>query len=160
VPDPAEVARLYAKAVESGDYDAVWSTVMTDRVFAIPATRLVEAHAAQSTAGTYLYVFEWASPAFGGKLGSCHALEVPFVFDNLAQPGVSVFAGANPPQALADQMHKAWAAFARTGDPNHAGLPTWPAYDGNRRSTMHFGPECRVEDDPRANIRQVWEGII
>ena len=45
-------------------------------------------------------------------------------------------------------MSAAWAAFARTGDPNHSGLPSWPAYDTTQRATMIFDTECEVVDNP------------
>jgi para-nitrobenzyl esterase len=56
-------------------------------------------------------------------------------------------------------MSEAWIAFARSGDPNHDGLPEWPAYDLDRRSTMIFDNQCRTEDDPYRQKRLAWEGI-
>lgn len=56
--------------------------------------------------------------------------------------------------ALAGKMADAWISFARTGNPNHAGLPEWPAYDPGKMQTMVFDDESRVEDDPDGAIRQ------
>jgi para-nitrobenzyl esterase len=97
------------------------------------------------------------STAFGGLLGACHGLEIPFVFDNLGRSGVNLFTG-DPPggQELATAMHRAWLAFARGGDPNHDGLAPWPRYDTTRRATMEFGPQCRVLDDPMGDERTLW----
>jgi para-nitrobenzyl esterase len=50
--------------------------------------------------------------------------------------------------ALADRMAKAWVAFARTGNPSHAGLPAWGAFNTTTRTTMIFDKECRVVNDP------------
>jgi carboxylesterase type B len=50
-------------------------------------------------------------------------------------------------------MHAAWAAFATTGDPG------WPAYDLGRRATMRFDTTSRVVEDPRAALRDLWEGM-
>jgi para-nitrobenzyl esterase len=158
--DPEQLAAVYRQRRAGAAFDVVWSAIMTDRVFRIPAIRLAEAHGSQGRAGTYAYLFEWKSTAFGGALGSCHALEIPFVFDNLHQPGVTVFAGDDPPQALADAMHRAWIAFARSGDPNHDGLPHWPRYDADTRATMHFDEVCRVEHDYGAEERAAWDGIL
>jgi para-nitrobenzyl esterase len=56
-------------------------------------------------------------------------------------------------------MLDAWVAFARSGDPNHAGLPeTWPAYDADRRATLQLDAEVAVVDDPDAAERLIWEG--
>src|ERR1700730_15693322 len=71
---------------------------------------------AQKDAGaTYMYEFEWQPPTFDGRLGACHALEMPFVFDNLDKQGFAGLAGTNPPQQIADAMHSAWVAFATSG---------------------------------------------
>ncbi len=94
----------------------------------------------------------WASPQFDGALGACHALEVPFVFDTLADPGNTPLAGPTPPQSLADDMHGAWVSFARTGDPG------WAPY-GDKRTVMRFAETSEVVTDPRAAQRQVWDGV-
>jgi para-nitrobenzyl esterase len=97
-------------------------------VFHGPARRLAEAHAGAAGRGrTYAYDFAWRSPACGGRLGACHGLELPFVFDTLATAtgpdGLLGPRADDPPQALADRMRDAWVAFARDGDP---GWPSGP----------------------------------
>ena len=61
------------------------------------------------------------------------------------------------PQAdvLAEQMSQAWINFARSGDPNHAGLPHWPAFSAARGETMTFDVACSVQDDPEREARRV-----
>jgi para-nitrobenzyl esterase len=59
-------------------------------------------------------------------------------------------------QQLADAMHRAWIAFARSGDPNHDGLPSWPRYDLARRATMRFDATCEVLDDPLGQDREAF----
>jgi para-nitrobenzyl esterase len=56
-------------------------------------------------------------------------------------------------QPLADKVSAAWAAFARTGNPSHPGIPKWPAYDTTSRATMVFNDECKVENDPGRDER-------
>ena len=71
---------------------------------------------------------------------------------------VRAFVGQGPgPARMADQIGGAWVAFARTGDPNHRGLPRWPAYDGQRRPVMVFDNRSQVVDDPLAEVRQAME---
>ncbi len=159
VEDPHGMVSVYRQAHADADHDRLWSAVMTDRVFRIPAIRLAEAQCRHQPR-TWMYLFQWASSAFGGRLGSCHALEIPFVFDNLHQPGVSFFTGDDPPKTLADAMHRAWIAFARTGDPNHDGLPQWLSYDLHERSTMHFDVVCELQSDPAPEQRAAWDGVI
>jgi para-nitrobenzyl esterase len=160
VDDPHRFADTYRQEADDASHDDLWTAVMTDRVFRIPAIRLAEAQAPHQPDHTFMYRFDWASPALGGRLGSCHALEIPFVFDVLGRSGAEVFAGDAAPQALADAMHRSWIAFARTGHPGHDDLPPWPAYEPASRSTMHFDVECAVQDDPGAEARAAWDGLI
>jgi para-nitrobenzyl esterase len=127
------------------------TAVSTDRVFRIPAIRLAEAQAVQGRP-TYMYLFTWESPVMDGKLRSCHALELPFMWDALAQPGLSMLTGDGPErQAIADAMHAAWIAFARTGDPG------WPTYDLDRRATKRFDVTTEILDDPMGDERALWD---
>jgi para-nitrobenzyl esterase len=97
---------------------AALTRVMNDLVFQGPTRRLAEAHAGTGTGRTYLYDFAWHSSACGGRLGACHGLELPFVFDTLAAAtGPEGMLGDGGPQALVDELCGAWTAFARSGDP-------------------------------------------
>jgi len=49
--------------------------------------------------------------------------------------------------------------FARTGDPNGAGGPAWPAYTAERRSTLVIGETTDVVDDPLADLRDLWDDL-
>jgi len=86
-------------------------------------------------------------------------LEVPFVFNNV-EPTTEILGDGPERFTLAKSMSGAWAAFARSGDPSHAGIPYWPVYSKEERATMVFNTECRVENDPRQEERKVWEGIL
>jgi para-nitrobenzyl esterase len=129
----------------------------SDGVFRWPSLQLA---AAQGTNGapTYVYLFDWESPAFGGVLGSCHALELPFVFGVVQVPAVQLFTGAGPEvETLSGQMQRAWLAFARTGNPSHRGLDGWPTWEPRKRSTMIFGRRTGAVDGPRNVELSVWE---
>jgi para-nitrobenzyl esterase len=135
-------------AVSAGD---LFTNIVTDWFFRIPALRLAEARVAHNEPA-YMYEFAWRSPQFGGRLGACHALELAFVFDNLHQDSNKSMLGPAAPQAIADVMHAAWIAFATGGDPG------WPRYDLTRRATMRFDTISQVMDDPHAVERKLWEG--
>jgi para-nitrobenzyl esterase len=155
-----EAAATYeADQTEQSSSDA-WIDFLTDRVFRIPAIRLAER---QSDRGTkvWMYRFDWPTPVFDGRLKACHALEIPFVWNNLDKYGVNMLAGDSPArQKVADAMHAAWIAFARNGNPSTPGLPLWPFYDTTQRATMLFNEECRVVNDPYAAERRLWEGVL
>jgi para-nitrobenzyl esterase len=118
---------------------------------------LAERKAAGGTAPTYMYLFRYETTARQGTLGSPHALEIPFVFDTV---DAMALAGKKPDRyELAAKMSAAWIEFAKTGSPNHGGLPDWPSYSAESRRTMIFDGECTVEDDPRGEERLAWEGV-
>jgi para-nitrobenzyl esterase len=158
--DGRRLVDLYRRNRPEADWATVSFALETDRVFRIPAIRLAEAQAPHAS-DTFMYLYGWRAPGFGGLLGACHAVELPFVFGALDMPGAEVFAGAGPePRRLADRTMDAWLAFARAGAPGHAGLPAWPRYETSRRATMELGRECRVQDDPAADERAAWEGLL
>jgi para-nitrobenzyl esterase len=72
-----------------------------------------------------------------GRYGALHGLDIPLVFGNIAARGSLTGAGVEA-QKMADQIGDAFIAFARTGNPNHAGIPTWQTYDIASRATMMF----------------------
>ena len=129
----------------------LFAAIQGDWLFRIRTQQLADAHA-PGPAGTYLYEFAWRSPTFGGRLGACHGLEIPFVFDTLPADS-DPLAGPAPPQQLADAMHAAWVAFATTGDPG------WPRYDLGRRITMRFDTTSGVVEDLRATVRGLWDAL-
>jgi para-nitrobenzyl esterase len=61
--------------------------------------------------------------------------------------------------ALADKMSAAWAAFARSGNPNHKGLPNWPKFNPAQRATMIFDHECKVVNDPNGEERKALAAL-
>jgi carboxylesterase type B len=144
-----EAYRAAHRRASAGD---LLAAIQTDWYWRIPAIRLADAHAKRAAAATYMYEFAWRLPQFDGRLGACHALEIPFVFDTLGSETQALW-GTDPPQQLADTMHAAWVAFATSGD---AG---WPKYDLSRRATMRFDITSEVVDDPRSVERTLWEGV-
>jgi para-nitrobenzyl esterase len=153
---PVDAAlRGYRAARPDGSPGDLLAEVLTDWWVRIPAIRLADAHA-PARAGTFMYEFAWPSPAFGGRLGACHALEIPFVFDTLDLGRDQMLGGAlgeHPPQQLADTMHRAWVDFATRGDPG------WPRYDLDRRPVRRFDVVPTLVEDPYASQRALWAGV-
>ena len=156
----AELVTAYRSHRDDATAADVWADLQGDFVFRIPAIRLAEHQSARDNA-VYSYLFTWPSPQFGGALGACHALEIPFAWNTLDTGMSQFFTGPvdDATRELAASMHGAWASFARTGTPSAPGLPAWPAYDEERRATMIFDTPCRVEDDPRGTDREAWAGL-
>ena len=100
----------------------------------------------------YVFRFDWTAPA--NAFGACHCSEIPFVFNNPGNWQAPMQAGGDPGamQVLAEQMQDAWIAFAKTGNPGHAGLPPWPTH-GADRQVMLFDTPCRIVADPAGRTR-------
>lgn len=150
---PAESAAVYADgAATPGDG---LEALISDWFFRIPAIRAAEARWG-GPAATHVYEFRWRSPVLDGRLGAAHAVEIAFAFDTTTVESGWGMIGPDAPRVLADEMHAAWVAFVRDGDPG------WPAYDPARRAVRVFGGADgagAIEDDPHGARREVWDGL-
>ncbi len=132
--------------------------VASDRFAWTRALIQAERKAALGAAAVFMYYFKWESPVRGGRLKAFHTLDIPFVFDNV-DIGKSMTGSGKDRYALERRMSSAWVAFARTGAPNTADLPHWPAFDAQRRATMFLDDVCKVVDDPRPDDRAVLNSL-
>lgn len=135
--------------------EALFELVHSDALFRMPTLHLAEAHtAAGGTA--FLYELCWPSPAQGGILGACHALDVPLLFGTFSSPGARMLLGEEKPCAatltLADGIRRAWTAFAAHGDPG------WPTYDADQRLTRRLDADPSTAPYPEELSRRIWNG--
>lgn len=106
-------------------------------------------------APTWMYQLDFPCPEAGGLLGAFHTLDIPLVFDNVDAAGARTGSGPEA-RRLAGQMADAFIALARTGDPNHRGIPAWPHFNLNDRPTMIFDRAVRIDHDPRREERLLF----
>jgi para-nitrobenzyl esterase len=98
----------------------------------------------QNGAPVYMYLFTWQSPVMDGKYKAVHCMELAFAFNNINRCE-EMTGGSKEAYVLAEKVSGAWINFARNGNPNHKGLPNWPAYNSTNTSTMHFNDKCVVK---------------
>ncbi len=153
--DAARLIGIYEGEHPGDSPSDIFFRIASHRLVRHDTVRLAERKVAQREAPLFMYYFAWKSPALNGRLKACHTVEIPFVFDNTAVP--TVMTRAPTAKALAQRTSDAWIAFARRGDPNHPGLPAWPAYSIQKRATMVFDDTCRIVDDPGGAERRAWE---
>jgi len=134
----------------------LYMLIATDHPRGTYPKELARRKAALGTAKAYLYRFDWE---LNDEVKSPHALEIPFVFANTRS---SNWTRNHPgqPHELSRKMSAAWAAFARTGEPNTNDLPVWGSYDEQKRSTMIFNNLSRVEKDPNSRSRLAMEKVL
>jgi len=129
--------------------EAAWS----DWGFRIPTIRLLEARPEPS----WLYEFRWQPAGRPPASGAIHAIDLPFVRDDLeavvaqGEAAKPVF-GTNPPHELARRMHADFIRFAATGDPG------WARYDQRDRATMIYDTASETVLDAAGIEREAWVG--
>ncbi len=131
---------------------------LTGSNFWIRTILLAERYAARRRAPVYMYSLDWQSPAHGGRLKAHHAMDLPFVFDNVDVAETT--AGAPGAHELAERISATWIAFARNGRPDNPAIPSWPAYSSQERATMIFDTECRIAHDPDREARLLWSHVV
>jgi para-nitrobenzyl esterase len=134
--------RDYPKATPFDLYATIAASSQTRR----PAFAQALRKAALGGAHAYSYIFSWRTPVLDDRPGPFHACEIAFTFDN-AELCDHYSGGAAEAFALSKQISTAWVSFARTGNPNHSGIPHWPAYTAEHHATMYFNTPCEARND-------------
>lgn len=131
---------------------------VTDRVMWARSNRWAERKAAGGPSPVFRYEWHYETPALGGILGATHGGDIPFTFNN---PDLTPMAGDRPENPRMGQVvSEAWVRFVHDGDANHDGLPKWPAYSVPERATMLINSESRLEQDPRSELRVLYDTVL
>jgi para-nitrobenzyl esterase len=153
-----DLIAVYRKDRPDATNTDLYLIIASDATFRAGVLVEADRKAQQDKAPCYQYYFTWRSPVRDGKLRSFHTLEIPFVFDNV-DAAQSMTGDGSDRHALAAKVSGAWVAFARTGDPNHAGIPHWPPFDTTARSVMIINDEWKVVDDPHGDSRRALQAL-
>lgn len=122
-----------------------WFRFSTDRGVRWNAVKQAELKLEQGRGDVYMYHFAWNTPCADGKIRAFHTAELPLALRLVRYPQA---------EQLSKQISGAWAAFARSGNPKHSGLPEWPRYSTEKRATMIFDvPRSEVTNDPDRDER-------
>jgi para-nitrobenzyl esterase len=139
--------------------------IATDVILRIPTLRHAEAQVVRQPEKVFVYRFDWVPPSPGYpnlELGSAHGAELGFTM-GYPEGWPEIYGNSGIPSGLRDQIMDAWIAFAKTGNPNHVGMPQWQPYNLENRPTMIFdaeGGEAKsfLDNDPGGKTRAFWEG--
>lgn len=139
--DTGKLMDAFLKAYPNGTMQDILSIDMSIRLSTIEkATQKYT----QSKAPVYVYLFNWKSPVLNGQYSACHNMELPFMFNNIAQQRELTGSGEDA-YVLADKMSGAWINFVKSGDPNSKGLPKWEAFTPETNATMIFDNKCELK---------------
>ena len=91
----------------------------------------------------FVYYFDHRTPA--SPDGANHGAEVTYVFGNFGGQG-----GAPQPEdlALSNLIQAYWINFAKTGDPNGTGLPSWPNFTEKNQDVLFFNTVAGAKPIP------------
>lgn len=146
----AEARKVYEKLRPNESAKDLISAVSTDTGFRQRAISFAEQRVSANQP-TWMYWFTWQTPAMGGILGCCHALDIPFAFGNLEAPGAEMFLGdGSDRQPIADRFSAEITQFA------HHGHPSWAQYDTHTRSTLRIDIKTELILDPEQEIRALF----
>ena len=156
----SKLIEIYQKEVKrkytSKDFK-YWDFILSDSMFRIPIIRQLEAHL-ENESNVYHYIFHYNSPKFGVAF---HTFEIAFVFGTLGKDMVQgAVDNSKESMDLSNLMMDTWVNFARTGNPNHKGIPEWKPYDLSNRITMFLSDKPKILDDPDDVLRKAWDEII
>ncbi|MBL6457964.1 carboxylesterase/lipase family protein [Belnapia sp. T6] len=148
----------YRAALPQASPSDLLVAIGSDQNYRMGMIQAAELKAKSGGAPAWLYLFDWRSPAMGGRLRTPHTAELPFVFGNLGT--AAEFTGQGPElPAVRRRMMALWAGFARTGRPQGPDLPEWPAYEAESRPTMRLGNEARLAKDPAGAERRALQPV-
>jgi para-nitrobenzyl esterase len=142
----AEVVAVFRERTPRAKPFDLWSRIASAPVRGV-AIEQCKRKAALAGAPAWLYWFTWQTPVLDGRPHAFHGAELPFMFNN-AEHCESITGGGPDAIELAHRMSDTWAQFARAGDPNHAGLQRWPAFNPERMPTMIFDSRCQAQEAP------------
>ncbi|WP_150246016.1 carboxylesterase/lipase family protein [Nocardiopsis quinghaiensis] len=133
----------------------LYAAIQGDALFAEYTVRFAEAHAA---AGGRAHFFRLAaeSPAMQGRLGACHAFDLPFAFGNLDTDFGRFLLDGEPDEAhraLSGRMVAAWRDFAAAGDPG------WPAVSADATAVKVWNTEDLLHAGDPSPVRALWSGV-
>jgi para-nitrobenzyl esterase len=150
-----EVIEAYQRVFPKAKPFEIWGVIQGTQAYRLNAVTQAERKAAQNAAPVYMYWFGWKTPVLDGRPLAYHCQDLAFWFDNI-DLAAQATGGTDDARALATKMSSALVAFARTGNPNHAGMVTWPAFTPATRATMVFENEqVMVKNDPDGEARRI-----
>lgn len=153
--DAARLTDVYREGRPQDTPGDLYTQIFGDHRYRRNVTRAAELELGRG-APVYMYQLTWRSPVLNGLLRTPHTLCIPFAFANVELATGITGVGADL-YLLQEQIAQAWISFARTVDPNHAGLPTWQPYTVASRPTMVFDRESRLVSDPLRDERVAFE---
>lgn len=127
--------------------------IWRETLFGWSAWAWANLHSQKSKNTTYTYYFDVHNDK--SPDGAIHSAEVPYVF--LFPYGINGGKLTETDKTVMNLMSSYWINFAKTGDPNGAGLPVWPKYDNKKRGTMIFNEQSGAGSLPNVEKYKAFD---
>lgn len=171
--DAGAVLKTYKESRPEASPTDLYIAITTATMFWNGSITVAERKAAQAAAPVYMYMLtyqsEWIIPGTDYRLGSAHATDLLYTFDNIYPDGqwppqgnatMYQMEGSRPGRfQVARNMSSLFANYAKNGRPSANGVPEWPTYTTAKRATMQIDAECKVVDDPFGAERKMWQSL-
>ena len=152
-PFAEKALELYPAKTRSQTFRAQ-ADIVRDTAFGWPTWTWARLQSQTGTSDVYVYYFNQKMPslllsALLQSNGAPHGSEISYVFRNVGQSLMSRATEAD--KALSETMAAYWTNFAKTGNPNGASLPQWPAFKPGEPTVLylngqpHTGPVPNLE---------------
>ncbi len=136
----ADFLSIYDPGITDADATAAYFAALRDGQIAWDMRLWARITSRTGHRRAYRYYFSRVPPGRGERLGAFHGAELAYVFGNF--PYRVNYQDVD--RQLADTIESYWANFARSGDPNGAGLTRWPVYDSQKDNVLEFGDSVDV----------------
>jgi para-nitrobenzyl esterase len=148
-PRASEVLDVYRTGRPGATEREVRRAVLTDERYAVPTIRLLERQCGY--AATWRFLFNAPTPGTTPDRWGFHGADMAYLWDvGMTNAGPEL-------RSLASSLRQAWANFVAFRSPEADGLPRWPSFSLPERSTLVIETQPRIEPDPRAHERALWQ---
>jgi para-nitrobenzyl esterase len=164
-PDAQQILETYRRAMPNATAPDIFVAIASITMMGLGSVEIAEKKAAQHGAPVYLYQFGYKSemkiPGTEYAVGTPHAMDISFKFNNETPDNSPGFlSGNNPDRYIASHtMAELWTSFARTGRPAAVGVPDWPAYTLEERSSLRIATRCEVIHNRFSEELAMWHSI-
>lgn len=168
--DTVKIIETYRKSRPDVTAPELFIAISSITMMGLGSIEIAEKKVEQGGAPVYLYNFGYKSetkiPGTDYPMGTPHAMDITFKFNNEVPPkngekDKGSFFGGNRPERFeaSHNFAELWTNFAKTGKPSAEGVPEWPAFNLNDRSTMKIDTECEVIENRFEEEINLWKSL-
>ena len=163
--DTQQIVDTYRRALPDASAPDLFVAISSITMMGLGSVEIAEKKAAQGGAPVYLYHFGYKSemkiPGTDYAMGTPHAMDITFKFNNETPANDSGFLSGNRPDRFvaSHNMAALWTSFARSGRPAAVGVPEWPAYTLEERASMRIDTRCEVMYNRFSEELAMWRAI-